>query len=121
MTQLTSYKHSDLGHLFRYVRNGDSQWGTNIRCQMLPILSLTQKGYWISDSEYPYNGVPKRWVSNSGRKRYAYPTEAEALFAFKARTQRAIIILKSNLQQAQNYLSAIEKKENEINEKQLSI
>ena len=114
MTQFTLYKHSELGYLYRYVRDHYSSefFKAHIRLVTYPILSLTPKGCWISDSEYQYYGVPKRWVSSSGLRRYAHTTEAEALYAFKMRTKRAIKIIKSNLHVAQEYLNTIETLEN---------
>lgn len=48
------------------------------------VLKITPQGFWIPK----YN--KKRWVSNSSRKRFAYPTKKEALNYFIKRKQSYI-------------------------------
>ena len=49
----------------------------------------TPKGYWIG---YRYS---KRWISKTGKKRYAYPTKKEALINYIKRTERRKEILEN--------------------------
>ena len=74
-----------------------------------PVLHLTKyhsvketpKGYWVV-SEYivgnydNYKGLQK-WTSKTGRKRFAYPTEQEALYSFIRRKQLQVKILNTQL------------------------
>lgn len=92
------------------------------------IVRKTPKGFWIwigwgryenyLDSEYINGSDAKqyaaeqlkaglKWVSNDGRKRFAYPTKAEAMVNFKKRKERQIKILKSQLSRAEDALRAI--------------
>jgi len=51
----------------------------------------TPKGYWIGFGFRPWHGL--KWVSKTARKRYAYPSKAEALDNFIKRNERRIEIL----------------------------
>lgn len=54
----------------------------------LEILRETKCGYWIVDHDkYP---TGEKWVSKTGRKRYAYPTAKEAMVNYIARKNRQI-------------------------------
>lgn len=57
------------------------------------LFKETPKGYWIGYGSP--NGLlsGKRWVSKISKKRYAYPSEEEALTNFIKRTERRIEIL----------------------------
>lgn len=64
-----------------------------IELQRYRLIKETPKGYWISQcwDKKPYF---KRWISKTSRKRYAYPTKAEALQNYIKRTERRIKIMK---------------------------
>lgn len=61
------------------------------------VIKETPKGYWIS---FPYlshiSTDWKKWVSKTSRKRFAYPTEEEALNNFIARRKSRIRHLEYN-------------------------
>ena len=59
----------------------------------------TPKGYWIGHGFYAPDMLRgnSRWVSKTGRKRYAYPTKEEALTNYIKRTERRMKILKAQL------------------------
>lgn len=48
-----------------------------------------------------------RFVKNSGRKRFAWPTEAEALASFMARKQRQLGILKAQVSRVERAMAMI--------------
>ena len=48
------------------------------------LLKETPKGYWISAG---------KWVSKKGRKRFAYPTQKEAIINFIKRNESRVKIL----------------------------
>ena len=50
---------------------------TKVRLREFRVIKTTPCGYWIVDE---FN--KKRWVSNSSRKRFAYPTIEESLNYF---------------------------------------
>ena len=56
------------------------------------LISETPKGYWVG-----YNMgssfIPKKWVSKTSKKRFAYPTMEEALTNFILRTEKRLKIL----------------------------
>lgn len=64
------------------------------------IISRTPCGVWIDD----YG--KKRFVLSNARKRFAYPTEAEAAIAFRARKKKQVQILKQRLKEAEQFLLA---------------
>lgn len=53
----------------------------------------TPKGYWLGVIAFP----KYKWVSKTGKKRYAYPTKEEAMINFIKRTERRIEILERQL------------------------
>ena len=72
------------------------------------IQKHTDKGFWI---DLYWN--KKRWVSNSGRKRFAYPTKELALESFIKRTTKALTYSKANVKKAEGFLKAAKKLSNE--------
>lgn len=97
----------NINTLYRYVRfttadcDGDIV-SRQIKLTKYPIVSITPKGYWIKVLN------KQKWVSNSAKSRFAYPTEHEAYENFKFRTKKAIRILKGKLSEAQVYLNMAE-------------
>jgi len=55
------------------------------------VIRNTPKGYVIK------NGLKERWVSSTGKKRFAYENKLDALNNFIARTKRSIMIMKHNI------------------------
>src|SRR3954471_1481851 len=81
--------------------------------RLLYLVKETPKGYWIAMGDPNRLHVAfKKWVSKTAKKRYAYPTEEEALNSFILKKKRQIKILKYMLARAQADLSiGIEHKE----------
>lgn len=50
------------------------------------VINETTCGYWISD----FHGIIKKWVSKTGKKRYAYPTKDEAFESYLIRKMRYV-------------------------------
>jgi len=82
------------------------------------LIKETNKGYWISsvnpnikkensndleefDNTYPIDF--KKWIPKQSMKRFAYPTQKEALFNFKKRTEKSIKILSNQLMTAKKF------------------
>jgi hypothetical protein len=79
------------------------------------LLKETSKGYWIGYGSLGYNRYNwKKWVSKTSKKRFAYPTEKEALINFIKRTEKRIEILDSQLIACRISLNLAKTKENEI-------
>jgi hypothetical protein len=78
----------------------DDEWGCGysikVRLVRLYITKRTKKGVWIEG---------RRFVLLSGRKRYAFPTQQEALDSFIARKKRQILLLTNQLRDAEIALS----------------
>ena len=73
------------------------------------IIRKTLHGVWIKD------WTRTRWVSNSAKKRFAYPTKTEALFAFSKKKECEIKILKSRLIRVKEFLEIAKRRnKNEI-------
>jgi hypothetical protein len=58
------------------------------------LIKETPKGYWIGFKDIG----SYKWISKTSKKRYAYPTEKEALNNFILRTERRVKILNWQLQ-----------------------
>jgi len=67
------------------------------------LIKETPKGYWIGSFLNSWDSQPywKKWVSKTTKKRYAYPTKAEALQNYIKRTEKRIGILKSQLEECE--------------------
>jgi len=73
------------------------------------MIRETPKGYWMSKNQsLPFPDKKSRWVSKTARKRFAYPTKAEAMQNFKARTKRRIWILEDQIKVCQMALKSLE-------------
>ena len=86
--------------------------GTKLELQEYSLVKETPKGYWISYGDSDFHGFQK-WVSKTSRKRFAYPTEKEALNNFIIRTTRRAEILRTQLDACTIALNLAKKKENE--------
>lgn len=73
---------------------------SGIRVLEFDVLKETPQGYWIAA------GFDKKWVSNNGRKRYAYPTPHDALSSYVARKRRQTELLDAQLRTAKLRLQA---------------
>ena len=69
---------------YRYENNRYSD-GVRVHLHEFDLIKETPKGYWI------YAWGSKKWVSNSARKRFAYPTEQEARVSFIKRKERGLL------------------------------
>lgn len=121
--------------LYRYETskyNDPYESASTIDLKQFSIIKETPKGYWIwngygiyenyvqnmlsypIDHEY-YNYCKNeiktysKWVSNDGRKRYAYPTKTEAQVSFQKRKEKQIKIIRSQLTNAENDLRIVNK------------
>jgi len=107
---------------YRYENYGVwiNDWQTEERIHewKFYLVKETPCGWWIHDDQF-YNehmtqdkrwhekDKPK-WVSKTARKRYAYPTQEDALESFKARKKRQIAILIAILHKAEAALAIAE-------------
>lgn len=73
-----------------YTRYTD---GPRVFIESFMVVKETPCGYWIELHE----GDGSRWVSATGKKRYAYPTVEEALAGWRARKHRQIAILRAKI------------------------
>lgn len=72
------------------------------------LVKETPKGYWIVSIGLKFYPQYKKWVSKTAKKRYAYPTKAEALHNFIKRNQRRLGILKRQIELCKSNLSKAE-------------
>jgi len=75
----------------------------NLKLIEFKLVRETPKGYWISEhyeSKYQFHS-PLKWVSKTGKKRYAYPTKEEALKSRIHINNRRIGFLKRDLEIAE--------------------
>lgn len=86
--------------LYRYDAHfTGSDWNTqvHVHCYDFNVIRETPCGYWIEN----FSALLPKWVSKTGKKRYAYPTKDEARASYYARKQRQVTILTEQLHQAQ--------------------
>lgn len=96
-----------------WVRTGPGH--VRLKLSEFPVVSHTPKGVWLSWGFIDENGqyTKDRWVSNTSRKKFAYPTKEQALESFIARKRRQVLISKVRMIAAQDALYlAIEKLKN---------
>jgi len=97
------------------------EYGPRLYMRKLYSIKETPCGHWIhTDPKFDENSIyfigdRKRWISNTSRKRYAYPTLKEALIGYRARKRRQINILTARLDYARLALAEAEGKDIEQN------
>jgi hypothetical protein len=87
-------------YLYRF-EDYENTLGVHVRKREFKVIKETPCGYWIK-LFYSFND--KKWVSKVAKKRYAYPSEQEAMINFKARKRRQIEILSAQLRTAKSAL-----------------
>ncbi len=80
--------------LWRAVTQTSEYGKTFIYLTAYPVLSRTVCGAWI---ETPYEKRKKRWVSDTGYKRFASKTKENAVRKMYERKQREVKILRNRL------------------------
>ena len=87
------------------------------------LLKETPKGYWIGYESLNKNLAVsskidrytwKKWVSKTSRKRFAYPTEEEALENYTKRTEKRLKILEWQVLECRVGLDLAKTKKDEI-------
>jgi hypothetical protein len=89
-----------VGLLYRYENEADV-----VRLRTFHVQRRTPKGFWVRSN---YDCRVKRFVLNTGRKRFAYPTEDLAKASFIARKERQIGLLDHQLECARLALKNIQ-------------
>lgn len=89
----------------------------NIKLLKYNLIKETTKGYWIGDNMLSRKEDLRNtctWISKTSKKRYAHPTEKEALNSFVLRYKKRCEFLKKDLFYAEIALqTAIIKQKNE--------
>jgi len=75
------------------------------------LVKETPKGYWIGMYFNLYYGEPfwKKWIPKESKKRFAYPTEEEALENYIKRTEKRMKILNGQIWDCKRGLELAEK------------
>lgn len=102
--------------LFRYydTRIWDSEMDMSagrrvgIDCRTYRVVKVTPRGAWIRSALFMTSAGRDRFVRWEGRKKFAYPTYAEAWESFLIRKRRRIEYLQDQLAYAQAVLSRAE-------------
>lgn len=98
---------------YRYDTHGYDEYSEQFFCDEFAVIKVTQAGQWLQ----VYG--KKKFVLNTSRKKFAYPTRELALESFIARKTRQIGILKAQTIRAETALKAAQSYE--INPKPLLI
>lgn len=77
------------------LRGWENENNVEVILDEFQIIRHTPKGYVIKV------GLKEKWVSATGKKRFAYPDKSDALENFKRRTTRSIWIMKHNIDYAE--------------------
>ena len=90
--------------LHYYDKSRARRWETEawIEALCFKIIKHTNKGYWIEFGE------SKKWVSKTGKRRYAYPNSDEAHQDFVMRLEKRIEILKHKLEFCNNGIKILQ-------------
>lgn len=88
---------------YRYVDHRMIDRGPFIVLERYPVIRETPKGVWLA-----LGFGDRRFVLRTARKRWACPTEDEALESFKARKRRQCRILRAQLKHAATALAQVE-------------
>lgn len=100
---------NNIKYLFRYERsyyNPDSLNLATIFLTEYLVIKETEKGFWIN-----VWGNKKFVLKGNDGKRFAYENKDDAFSQFKRRTERCILLLKSQLKKAEGYLNAEQPKD----------
>jgi hypothetical protein len=95
--------------LFRYhlaKRYHDNEYDrayAQVEEEQYRVTHVTPKGCWIAPGGYCYYAKDGKWkfILNSGKKRFAYPTRELAWESFKIRSLRRVQILTAQLKLAE--------------------
>ena len=87
-----------------------AEYGPFIRLNTFNLHKETPKGYWIGYGSLHEGQLRShsKWVSKTGKKRYAYPTKDEALVNYIKRCEIRTEILSSQLADMHFILRLIE-------------
>lgn len=95
---------SETWYRYEYYGNGE-EWSllneNSLYLRKFNVIRTTAKGVWLTEGY----GSP-RFVLCDARKRFACPTEADALTSFIARKNRHVSILHAQLRRAEAALRA---------------
>jgi len=93
--------------LYRYVNSGENYWSVDF-----DVIRETKCFYFIEGDRI---GSEKR-VSKDALRRFAYPTEAEALFSFTKRKEKQIQILTRQMYGAEITMSLAKEELRKLND-----
>jgi len=79
------------------------------------VVKRTPKGVWIVSDTYLYG--KEKFVLLSGRKRYAYPRQEEALESLLMRKKRQVKIIEWQMKAANTIIDYIESKRYKLKER----
>lgn len=99
---------------YRYVESAEDVDHVRLLLSEFLMVKETHCGYWIDPIVGSYARKKIRWVSKTARKRYAYPTKAEALDALIARKRRQKAIIYWQNEIADVTIAAAEKAKQEL-------
>lgn len=102
--------------LYRFEDSMDHSHVTVIRREFV-VIKETPKGFWFLP-EWIANVMPgeyqkkhRRWVSKDARKRYCYPTKAEAWASYLHRKQYHLSRLRQQLELTEKRVNALNARE----------
>lgn len=100
-TKLKQKKGDKMPDKFYRFEDVHYEDGTRVFKREYSFIKETPCGYWIEDHSWPFELSNQRWwVSKTSRKRFAYPSEEQAIESFVARKRQHIRYTKMRLVRA---------------------
>jgi len=78
---------------YRYVLSWQNWNHPTLTCLEYSLVRCTPKGYWIKEkqvSNFRLWREKEKWISQTSKRRYAYPTKKEACNSYIIRTGRRV-------------------------------
>lgn len=95
----------DLGTMYRFDAEVEDEVGSvDIWVNEYKVVKKTKMGKWILISFFPWPKGKRRFVLDSGKKRFAHETKEDAYKAFMFRKEHQLAILKSQIQSVEHIL-----------------
>ncbi len=105
-------RERSLVELPKYYRC-DGNLNNGIFIEAFPVMKKTKRGVWIALRFEERN----RFVLNTARKRYAWPTVDEAIDSFLARKKQQYRILKAQLKRVEQVRNLVTNRRDELKER----
>lgn len=78
----------------------------SVVCRELRVVKRTPKGAWLAE-DWDQKGLHLKFILNSARRKFAYPTKEEALNSFRIRQVRRLQHLQNSIEKVTAYIELV--------------